>query len=154
MGAIARPVLASEISEETRNRFIEKIEFCEDGCWLWKAATKPNGYGIFCIKPRVFNAHRLSFALQNGETPGGRAVIDHLCRNRACVNPLHLELVDRRENLLRGDTLVAKNHAKQRCPQCDSEFSVAKSHKTGRTTRFCRDCVNRKARQRRACLAE
>lgn len=71
-------------------------------CWEWIASLKPNGYGQFSPRPgRVAYAHRYAYELLVGPIPTG-ADLDHLCRNRRCVNPDHLDPVDRRTNLLRS----------------------------------------------------
>jgi hypothetical protein len=88
-----------------RARFLKKFDVTPGGCWSWNASCKPNGYGQIQEGPsggRVLYAHRVAYELFKGAIPGDR-VVDHLCRNRRCVNPDHLELVTFDENLLRGD---------------------------------------------------
>lgn len=75
------------------------------GCWLWTGALTKAGYGVFGKGSRgegILYAHRFSFALYCGEIPDGLE-IDHLCHQRWCVNPYHLEAVTRRQNSLRGN---------------------------------------------------
>lgn len=71
------------------------------GCWVWQMAIKSNGYGHRKVAGRYRNAHILVWEEHNGPVPAGLQ-LDHLCRNRACVNPDHLEPVKQRENLRRG----------------------------------------------------
>ena len=78
-----------------------------NGCWVWQKASLPAGYGL-CKSisnhgDRDSNqlVHRLSWAHHTGEIPDGLEV-DHLCRNKACCNPDHLECVKPKENSRRG----------------------------------------------------
>lgn len=99
--------------------FFEKIEKTKS-CWNWKAYISPNGYGRINYydgkRVKVFMAHRVSYEIHKGSIPKG-LVIDHLCRNRACVNPDHLEAVDLKTNIFRGVGASAQNVKKTHCPK-------------------------------------
>lgn len=84
-------------------------------CWQWTGHLDCNGYGLFKITEgnRVL-AHRYWFKILAGEIPGG-LVLDHLCRNRRCVNPAHLEPVTNRTNTLRGESPTAVAYVAGRC---------------------------------------
>lgn len=84
------------------------------GCWNWTRTIQPNGYGRISIDGRMVYTHRAAFEAFVGPVPVGLE-LDHLCRNRRCCNPAHLEAVTRRENLLRGDTLTAAHAAGRDC---------------------------------------
>ena len=95
------------------DRFQARVR--QDGeCWLWTGATDPNGYGRFFLNRKMRHAHRVAFEWFKGPVPAGLD-LDHLCRRRNCVWPLHLEAVTRRENLMRGETLTAAHAARRDC---------------------------------------
>lgn len=76
-----------------------------DGCWNWTGSKLPSGYGRLSHRRLKQSklAHRLSYEFAYGPIPGGLH-LDHLCRNRACVNPLHLEAVTVEINVRRSNT--------------------------------------------------
>lgn len=84
-------------------------------CWEWTAYINPaNGYGSFSIGYYQNSAHKIIYELFVEAVPE-RLHCDHLCRNRFCVNPVHIEPVTNRENLLRGVGPTATNAAKTHC---------------------------------------
>lgn len=84
------------------------------GCWVWQGACNPNGYGRISDGGQMFYTHRVAFELLVGSIPANHD-IDHLCRNRSCCNPAHLEAVTRRTNLLRGETLTRAHRDDVNC---------------------------------------
>jgi hypothetical protein len=94
------------------DRFWKKVEKSE-GCWIWTGALDKDGYGIFKIglfadgTRRNVRAHRFAYEMEFGPIPVGLA-LDHLCRVRACVRPVHLEPVETRENRKRSPRKLIK----------------------------------------------
>jgi hypothetical protein len=95
-------------------RFEAKIQPGPSDCWQWIGSLMPNGYGRFKGEAKLpVLAHRWSYEYHVGPIPDG-LVIDHLCRNRGCVNPWHMEPVTQKENLRRG---IHYNAVKTHCPK-------------------------------------
>lgn len=105
-------------------------------CWRWTGALQNAGYGQYG-KPAVL-AHRWSYELHVGPIPTD-LVVDHLCRNRWCVNPEHLEVVTLAENIIRGESLPAKNKRKTHCPK-GHPYDDENTHLTSQGWRICRAC--------------
>lgn len=93
----------SDIELKVLRRFIQKIEPQKE-CWLWRGATSPQGYGYCYSGTKVGRASRYMYALIYGDIPQG-LTIDHLCFNKGCVNPWHLEAVSIGENVRRGNSI-------------------------------------------------
>lgn len=79
-------------------------------CWLWQGEINRNGYGRVWIEGKRVMVHRVVWGVLRGPIADGM-VLDHLCRNRACCNPDHLEPVTVRENTLRGEAKLFKPRA-------------------------------------------
>jgi len=96
-------------------RFMENVSVSINGCWLWSGTIDSYGYGVFVTeKKNTFKAHRLSFALKRGYC-SSELTIDHLCKNKKCVNPDHMELITNSENVTRGNGPFMINKRKTHC---------------------------------------
>ena len=107
------------------DRFWSKVQKQESGCWIWTGTrTRDGGYGQIRL-PGLYApligpmrlAHRVAYELLVGPIPAG-LVLDHLCRNRRCVNPAHLEPVTQRVNIQRGETGHWRRHLRGAIPLC------------------------------------
>lgn len=123
------------------------------GCWNWTHTLRPDGYGLVSIggpgERRQQRVHRVVYKLAVGPIPD-RWVVDHLCRNRRCVNPEHLEAVEHRTNTLRGVSPAPSKAAQTHCIHgheltADNVYIHPK-----RGTRNCHTCLLETARLRRA----
>lgn len=116
-------------------------------CWSWRRPS-PNGYGMIYANGRPQWAHRAGYELLVGPIPKGLE-LDHLCRNRACVNPAHLEPVIHRENCLRGVSRNAENARKTHCLR-GHEFTPENTYHPPKrpTRRYCRACARDNAQRR------
>lgn len=122
-------------------------------CWISDRAGNGRGYTKLAIQGRFWYTHRLAYTLWVGDIPDG-LVIDHLCRNRACCNPEHLEPVTTRDNLLRGETSAAREAAQTHCKR-GHLLAGANLYRRpdGSSKRECRNCRNSARRRSKAQAA-
>lgn len=126
------------IEWRTLSRMNAKTRVTPTGCWEWTGSRQRNGYGRVSFQGQSRFSHRVGYTLLVGPIPEGMQ-IDHLCRNRACWNPDHLEVVTCRVNLLRGETLPAACAAKTACPRSHL-YDAENTWVDNRGARICRTC--------------
>lgn len=127
-----RPVAAAE------KRFWSRVDKTESGCWEWTAGKLASGYGSFRSANRAHVSHKFAWELLRGPVPEGLD-LDHLCRNRACCNPDHLEPVTRQENLRRGWGARLKNGMTTQCIH-GHEYTPENTYVNPRGQWKCRTC--------------
>ena len=127
------------------DRFWDKVDMTPcGGCWEWGGSIAPSGYGRFWMDGKNRYAHRVAYVLTHGLIPDG-LVIDHLCRNTACVNPTHLEPVTNTENLRRG---VPGGRSQTHCKRGHElvDGNLYYWERNGKVSRKCRACTLMHAR--------
>lgn len=85
----------------TIERVLSRIEYSMTGCWVFLGCKTERGYGHVRDRGKMRMAHIISYEHFIGQIPEGKE-LDHVCRNRPCVNPAHLEPVTHQENVRRG----------------------------------------------------
>lgn len=135
------PTGTNRVSDEIR--FFAKVIQSGD-CWEWTGSKDSSGYGTFSNsagigRKKTAKSHRWSYAFLRAEIPAGLD-LDHLCRNRACVNPWHLEPVTPRVNYERGFSIQAINGAKTMCLN-GHPFTPDNTYRNPKGSRICRTCM-------------
>lgn len=130
--------VASHASPTLTARLSAKISIDpETGCWNWTGSRISTGYGNIVVGQRkTMLVHRVTWELRHGTIAPG-LTIDHLCRNRRCCNPDHLEPVDHATNVSRGSSGVIQRN-KTHCPQGHPYDDQNTYYYQGR--RYCKEC--------------
>lgn len=130
-------------------RFAERIRIAPDGCWIWQASTGSHGYGQFTVDYHKDLAHRFAYLWHHGHIEKGRQHhLDHLCKNKRCVNPDHLEAVSPLVNIHRGGSRTIPNAQKTHCPT-GHEYTPANTRRMPDGGRRCIACEKVQSRASR-----
>ena len=137
------------LTESQAANFWNKVAPMMDdrGCWEWVGCIhKSYGYlGVGTPVKRTIRAHRVAYTLVVGPIPEG-LTLDHLCRNRSCVNPAHLEPVTHAENTLRGESFGAVNARRVLCQAGHQDWATSRMG-ADKIRRYCRTCENARGRR-------
>jgi hypothetical protein len=114
-----------------------------DGCWLWQGRLIKNGYGATKVAGGgTTTAHRAVY-LASGHPIADDAHLHHLCGNKLCVRPSHLQPLSARDHVMTTGSVVAQNAVKTHCVR-RHEFTpsntLVRTDKYGYTRRLCREC--------------
>lgn len=128
---------------EDHERFLSRIAILDNGCWNY-TFSKCQGYGVFYIrsngKTKSYRAHRVSWEIFKGKIPEGM-VLDHICRNKGCVNPSHLRVVSCKINTIENsDGPAAINAKKNACPR-GHLFAGENLYISPVGARMCKKCM-------------
>lgn len=135
----------TQLSPAAITRFRSKTQRAANGCLNWTGKLD-NGYGRFWYEGRTMLAHRVAWEIENGPVPDGLH-IDHLCRNRACVEVAHMEPVTIAENVLRGIGITAVNATKTVCKHGHALDQKNTYRRRGRGHRVCIRCARFRTQQ-------
>lgn len=113
--------LSVSFSPKEYKRIFSKISIDnKTDCWNWTGSLDGFGYGLLWYKRKTERIHRVIYSFFKHQIPRGRdatkfAQLDHICKNKKCCNPEHLELVSQKTNILRADSPVSRNARKTHC---------------------------------------
>lgn len=132
-------------------KFFSNLAMNHDLCIEWNGTKNNKGYGQLPYRGYPFLVHRLSYFMFKGNLPPfPERELDHLCRNRQCVNPYHLEIVTRKENQLRGMSPWAMNSRKTHCVKGHSLMGSSNVYfRKDRRGRECKKCRTQNMLMRR-----
>ena len=134
-----------KVSRREWLRFLRKMAVTNDEHWVWQACRGYNGYGQFGWRSATYRAHRFAYMALRGDIPVGRE-LDHLCSIRSCVNPGCLEIVTRKMNQQRSNSISGANSRKTHCQAghsyAENGYRASRRLTNGRLKQWrgCRRC--------------
>lgn len=129
-------IVTKEIQVTDMEEILKRFVRLAGDCWEWCGTLTNQGYGQIVTNGQ-FLAHRYIFTGLIGDI-GGNLVLDHICENRRCVYPHHLEPMTHKQNTLKGNSASTRNARKTHCPS-GHEYSEENT-RVWRGIRHCRTC--------------
>jgi hypothetical protein len=131
--------------EQIQTKLLNRISIDNNDCWVWQGAKSKSGYGYWTegLHKPMWRVHRLMWALTHNEamprTKRAMIVIDHVCSNKLCFRPSHLQKISQRENVRRSDK---RRNNFSGCNCCLVSIDDLKIYKTTKFNRYyrCRNC--------------
>lgn len=150
--ALAERITQSLYLQDVERRLQMRTIVIGSPCHVWIHTKDDDGYAQMNVEGVKRHLARWLLQRSGVSIPSGM-VIDHICRNRACINIEHLEVVSIKENTLRGSSFSAQNAMRIRCERGHNNWRVWFQKKDGKKRRLCRDCQenypsNRKKRKK------
>lgn len=127
-------------------RFLDRIVVLPNECWQWQGTLVTQGYGYITDDHGWYaRAHRWSYEHFVGPIPAG-LVLDHLCRNRGCVNPDHVEPTTHAININRGETRAASRKRRQKYCKRGHDLALTAKYVPSKQSRQCMACMREYSR--------
>ena len=133
------------MDDEDKQRLLSGF-VTEDGCWIWARGCAAGGYGSIVIEGKMWRAHRACYELIYDVTLTPNQFLHHLCKNKACINPFHLEITTQEDHV---DSATFGNKEKTHCPH-GHEYTPENTHwNRGGKSRECYECKLIRMRRKR-----
>lgn len=128
-----------EITEDGTRLFVKNAIIRNGYCLEWNGKTNDLGYGQMYLGGTMVMAHRYSYILFVGDIVDLSLEVDHQCNNRKCVNPMHLKLMTRKDNVLRSGAISAIYARRTECARGHKfDEYIERRDGGGRRCRICK----------------
>jgi hypothetical protein len=138
------------MDDEDKQKLLSGFE-TQDGCWIWTRGCAKGGYGAVFIGGKTRRAHRACYELIRGVTLTPDQFLHHICNNKACINPFHLEITNQADHV---DSATFGNKEKTRCPYGHEYTPENTRWNRGGKSRECYQCKLLRMRRKRLRLKQ